>query len=191
MTSTSKKNIHLYLEANPNPHSLKFVANFMLTKEGEIYDFSQKENLEKSPIAQELFQYPFVKNVFCMNNFITVNKEESYEWTEIQTILKECIYKYLESEQPIILEKNITSDATVHSTDTDIEIKIKNILDEYVKPAVEMDGGAIVFQNFTDGVLKLSLHGACKGCPSSTITLKSGIENLLKKMIPEVKEVTC
>mgnify|MGYP003351605005 FL=1 len=128
------------------------------------------------------FMYPFVERVFYMSNFITVTKKTDVEWLEIQNTLKDHIKNFLESGR-LILEKK----APVFEAAEDDETikKIKSILDEYIRPAVEQDGGAISFYSFEDGVVKVLLQGSCSGCPSSTITLKSGIENLFLRMMPD------
>lgn len=187
--AADSRRIHLYLEANPNPNSLKFVANLMLTPEGESYDFPDVASAQDAPLAQELFAYPYVRRVFYMSNFITVTKSEEIEWLEVQNELKQHIQAYLEAEKPLLVNEYWEQGSAVDENDSETVKKIKGILDEYIRPAVEQDGGAISFHSFQDGVVKVLLQGSCSGCPSSTVTLKSGIENLLKTMLPEVKEV--
>ena len=183
MLQAAPKNIHIYLESNPNPNSLKFVVNEMLIPDGMSFDFPDLQSAANAPLAQELFQYPFVDRVFYMSNFITVTKKEDVEWLEIQGTLKEHIKKFLESGKHII---EVTEDEAVASdTDSETVKKIKTILDEYIRPAVEQDGGAITFYSFKDGIVKVRLQGSCSGCPSSTVTLKAGIENLFKRMMPD------
>jgi len=186
-----KRNVNIYMEANPNPNSLKFVANYMLVKEGVSYDFPDAESAERAPLANELFKFDFVDRVFYMSNFVTVTKTEDVEWVEVQDKIRKFIIEYLQEEKPLLLdeEEEDTTNEKDANQFSDIESKIMGVLDEYVKPAVEMDGGAIQFHSFDNGVVTLLLQGACSGCPSSTITLKSGIENLLKRMVPEVEEV--
>lgn len=188
-TNQVNKNIpvSLYLEANPNPNSLKFVANFMLVPEGMTYDFPDKESAIEAPLAQELLDYEYVDRVFYMSNFVTVTKKEGYEWIEIRDEIKGHIQKYLESGKPVV--NPVAVEETFDENDSETVKKIKGILDEYIKPAVEQDGGAIAFHSFHDGVVKVLLQGSCSGCPSSTVTLKAGIENLLKRMLPEVQSV--
>jgi len=186
--------VSLYLETNPNPNSLKFVANSMLVKEGESYDFPDVKSAENAPLAEELFKYPYVKRVFYMSNFVTVTKADDVDWLEVQDELKQHIKSYLEQEKPLLTadyEKATQGQSqSIESTQgPEIEQKIVSILEEYVKPAVEQDGGAISFESFDDGVVTVLLQGSCSGCPSSTLTLKSGIENLLKRMLPEVESV--
>lgn len=188
------KILNIYIESNPNPNSLKFVVDFMLVPPGESFDFPDKESAKNAPLANELFNFPFVKRVFYMSNFVTVTKIEDVSWDDIKNELKEYIKEYLLAEKPLLthefIEEQATSTETVSSEgNTDIDERIKSVLDEYIKPAVEMDGGAIQFHSFNEGVVKLLLQGSCSGCPSSTLTLKAGIENLLKSMIPEVKTV--
>lgn len=178
---------NIYLEESPNPNSLKFVVNYMLVTEGEIYDYPDVASAAASPLAQALFKFDYVKRVFIMNNFVTITKEEEVEWYTIKEGLKHFIHNYLESKEPVVRE-NQSSEVNTEE-DSEISLRIRTLLDEYVKPAVEQDGGAIEFHSFEDGVVKVLLQGSCSGCPSSMITLKSGIENLLKSMIPEVTSV--
>jgi Fe-S cluster biogenesis protein NfuA len=183
MLQTAPKDIHIYLESNPNPNSLKFVVNEMLVPEGLSYDFPDVESTGSAPLAKELFAYPFVDRVFYMSNFVTVTKKESVEWIEVQHILKDHIRKFLESGR-FIIEVNETGEQT-DQEETETVRKIRTILEEYIRPAVEQDGGAITFHSFREGILKVRLQGSCSGCPSSMITLKAGIENLFKRMMPE------
>ena len=187
--TASQRRVHLYLEANPNPNSLKFVTNLVLVPEGESYDFPDAESARHAPLAQELFALPHVERVFYMSNFITVTKSESVDWMEIQGDLKQHIQDYLEAEKPLIASEHWEQGNVIDENDSETVKKIKGILDEYIRPAVEQDGGAISFHSFEDGVVKVQLQGSCSGCPSATVTLKAGIENLLKTMLPEVKEV--
>jgi Fe-S cluster biogenesis protein NfuA len=188
MLEVAPRKIHLYLESNPNPNSLKFVANDMLVPEGMSFDFPDAVSAQEAPLAKELFEYPFVDRVFYMSNFITVTKNESVDWLEIQDTIKKHILTFLESGK-LILDKK-APDVEESEFDSETVIKIKTILDEYIRPAVEQDGGAITFHSFKDGVVRVNLQGSCSGCPSSTITLKAGIENLFQRMMPdEVKAV--
>jgi len=188
MLKAQARPVHLYMEANPNPNSLKFVANFMLVEDGLSFDFPNAESAENSPLAQELFNFSAVERVFIASNFVTVTKSEEVEWPEIQTIIRDHIKQYLEAgKMPV--QASFDKDPLFDENDSEIVKKIKGILDEYIRPAVEQDGGAIVFHSFKDGVVKVLLQGACSGCPSSTVTLKAGIQNLLTRMLPAVKEV--
>lgn len=183
MLQTAPKNIHVYLESNPNPNSLKFVINEMLVPDGLSFDFPTMESAVNAPLAKELFSYPFVDRVFYMSNFITVTKKEDVEWLEIQGTLKEHIKNFLESGRFIIEVDESDHEPVAEETET-IK-KIKTILEEYIRPAVEQDGGAITFHSFHDGIVKVRLQGSCSGCPSSMVTLKAGIENLFKRMMPD------
>ncbi len=187
MDNDNKRFTTIYLESNPNPNSLKFVANYMLLPEGENRDYPSIESTSNAPLAQQLFLFPYVRRVFYMSNFITVTKDEKVEWSDIQNELKKFITDYLAEGKPLLLHEENKKDDS--SSASEIENKIKQILEEYVKPAVEQDGGAIAFDSFEDGKVKVLLQGSCSGCPSSTLTLKAGIENLLKRMVPEVQEV--
>jgi Fe-S cluster biogenesis protein NfuA len=188
MLQAQARPVHLYMEANPNPNSLKFVANFMLVEEGLSYDFPDATSAESSQLAKELFNFAAVQRVFIASNFVTITKSEEVEWAEVQTIFRDHIRQYLESGKKVV-QVVVTKDPLFDADDSEIVKKIKGILDEYIRPAVEQDGGAIVFHSFADGVVKVLLQGSCSGCPSSTVTLKAGIQNLLTRMLPEVKEV--
>ncbi len=183
MLTATPKRINIYLESNPNPNSLKFVVNEMLVPEGMSFDFPDAVSAQEAPLAQELFEYPFVDRVFYMSNFITVTKKEGIEWLEIQDKLKKHIQSFLEAGKLILDVKAPEVEASEYDTET--VIKIKTILDEYIRPAVEQDGGAITFHSFQEGIVRVNLQGSCSGCPSSTVTLKAGIENLFKRMMPE------
>lgn len=184
MIQTAPKPISIYLESNPNPNSLKFVVNEMLVPEGMSFDFPDPESAKDAPLAQELFMYPFVDRVFYMSNFVTVTKKGDVEWIEVQSIIRDHIQKFLESGKLILDQKEEPALAAEEETDTIRQIK--SILDEYIRPAVEQDGGAITYHSFKDGIVTVRLQGSCSGCPSSTVTLKAGIENLFTRMMPDV-----
>lgn len=176
-------NINVYTEGTPNPATMKFLVNKLLIN-GSV-DFATKESAEHSPFAKELFKFNFVNGVFFASNFVTITKTEEADWADIEPILKEFVKGAVESELHI---KEETNEAP-NFEGSEAEIKIQQILHDYVRPAVEQDGGAISYKSFQDGVVTVELRGSCSGCPSSTITLKAGIENLLKRMVPEVTEV--
>lgn len=188
MLQTQKRPVHIYMEANPNPNSLKFVVNFMLIDEGISFDYPDQASTENSPLAHELFNFSAVERVFITSNFVTVTKKSTIEWPEIQDFIREHIKKYLESGKAAV-QISFEKDPLFDENDSETVKKIKGILDEYIRPAVEQDGGAIVFHSFHDGIVKVLLQGSCSGCPSSTVTLKAGIQNLLTRMVPEVSEV--
>ena len=186
-----KKATTVYAESTPNPAAMKFVANRFLLEEGSV-DYVNAEEAKNCPLAEQLFAFDGVHSVFVAANFVTVNKKPKYEWDDLIPILREFIRTFLESGEKIFtgpqwqkadetMEKSITTGM--------VESRIVELLDEYVKPAVEGDGGAIHFKSFEDGKLTVILKGACSGCPSSLVTLKAGIERLLKQFIPEVQEV--
>jgi Fe-S cluster biogenesis protein NfuA len=193
MSTQTKQPVTIYLEANPNPNSLKFATNQMLVPEGDSFDFPSKADTENAPLANILFDLPFIDRVFYMSNFITVTKKAEFDWLEIRDEISAVIKGFLESGKRVIDLKPADLVETPNTSENaEIEEQIKNILEEYIKPAVEQDGGAISFHSYEKESqrVKLLLQGACSGCPSSTITLKAGIENLLKRMLPnDVKEV--
>jgi len=194
----TKSPVMLYTEQTPNPESLKFVTNRMLYR--GTADFREEELAKEwSPLATALFELPFVKGVYICNNFVTVTKEVNYAWEDIMLKLKEFIKNYVENGGEIIKDGFDEAMAKVEEergagyeyTEDEAEMvkKIKELIDTYVKPAVEMDGGNIEFKSWEAGTVTLIMQGACSGCPSSTVTLKAGIEGMLKRMVPEVKEV--
>ncbi len=199
MDNTSTKSpVMLYTEQTPNPESLKFVTNHMLYK--GTADFREEEVAKEwSPVATALFELPYVRGVYVCNNFITITKEFNYAWEDIMLKLKEFIKNYIESGQGIVLEgfaeamEKIEAErgASYEYSEDDAAIvkKLKELIDTYVKPAVEMDGGNIEFKSWKEGVVTVIMQGSCSGCPSSTVTLKAGIEGMLQRMVPEVKEV--
>ena len=188
-TTQEPRVVTIYTESNPNPNSLKFVVNFMLIPEGISRDFPNADSTSEAPLAKSLFEkFSFIDRVFYMSNFVTVTKNEETEWFEVKNDIQHFIKTYLEENKSVLTE-NIAKTIDEELTGDDSEAKIKGVLEEYIRPAVEMDGGAIGFVSFIEGVVTVSLQGSCSGCPSSTITLKSGIENLLKRMVPEVTEV--
>ena len=194
MIKTGSAIISIYTEMTPNPETMKFVANKLLYP-GKSIDFPDEASAAPSPLAQELFTFPFIKSVFIASNFITLTKtNETNDWQDVIPTIKQFLKEYLEDGKVVVNEEAVASMKTessnaVSEDDDDVVKRIKELLENYVKPAVEMDGGAIQFKSYNDGVVNLMLQGSCSGCPSSMITLKSGIEGMMKRMIPEVKEV--
>ncbi len=191
--ATAQHIISLYTEMTPNPESLKFVLNKMLHP-GRSVDFQEGDDPSSSPLAEALFQeFAFIKGVFIMNNFVTIRKDTEQDWYEIKRPIGEFIKAWVTEDKPIVNEAPEPAAPSTEgagiSDDDSVEDRIRKMLDQYVKPAVEMDGGAIQFKDFQDGRVTVMLQGACSGCPSSTVTLKAGIEGLLKRMVPEVQEV--
>ena len=163
---------------------MKFLVNKLLIN-GSV-DFPNKEAAQDSPFALELFKFNFVNGVFFASNFVTITKTEDAEWDDIEALLKEFVKGAVESELAV---KPVEHSEDVVFEGNDVEIKIQQVLHDYVRPAVEQDGGAIAYKSFDNGTVTVELRGSCSGCPSSTITLKAGIEGLLKRMVPEVEEV--
>ena len=191
----------IYAESTPNPEVMKFVSNRMLADKS--LEFLNSSEAKKIPMIQKIFSLPFVESIFLSSNFISIKKTSNLEWGEIILELRNFITKVLNEDDiqnyteniEIEKEKKTSNKEEVISekknvTYTEIEQDIIGLLNEYIRPAVEGDGGAIEFDSFSDGIVKVILKGACSGCPSSTATLKHGIESLLKqKLGEEIKEV--
>jgi Fe-S cluster biogenesis protein NfuA len=194
MIKTGNPVISIYTEMTPNPETMKFVANKLLYP-GKSIDFPDQASAKASPLAEELFSFPFIKAVFIASNFVTLTKTaDAEDWQDMIPTVKQFLKDYLEEGKMVVNEDEVAkrkaeSSNTVTADDDDVVKRIKELLENYVKPAVEMDGGAIQFRSFEDGKVNLMLQGSCSGCPSSMITLKAGIEGMMKRMIPEVKEV--
>ena len=195
MIKTGNPVISIYTEMTPNPETMKFVANKLLYP-GKSIDFQDETFAGPSPLAKELFSFPFIKSVFIASNFVTLTKTtDTDDWQDVIPTVKQFLKEYLENGGTVVNEDDIETQKqqnagnTVQADDDDVVKRIKELLENYVKPAVEMDGGAIQFKSYEDGKVNLMLQGSCSGCPSSMITLKAGIEGMMKRMIPEVQEV--
>jgi Fe-S cluster biogenesis protein NfuA len=194
MIKTGNPIISIYTEMTPNPETMKFVANKLLYP-GKSADFPDVESATPSPLATELFGFPFIKAVFIASNFVTLTKTADADWNDMIPSIREFLKDYLEEGKAVINEEEMAQRRTQQSSnevsadDDDVVKRIKELLDNYVRPAVEMDGGAIQFKSYSEGTVSLAMQGSCSGCPSSMITLKAGIEGMMKRMIPEVKEV--
>ena len=185
-----KQPITVYGETTPNPSALKFVVSRMLTR--TAIEFKNIDQTAASPLAKELFKFPYVKEIFIDENYISVTKYDVNNWDEITLELRSFIKQFIENGGTV-LDENFVQETLVEETKKTEEFdnldvtsqKIINILEEYVKPAVAADGGNIAFESFDEEnkIVKVILQGACSGCPSSTFTLKSGIEGLLKSML--------
>ena len=191
-----KQPITVYAEVTPNPAVMKFVSNKKIVP--TTYEFKNIDEAKDSPLAIELFHLPFVKEVFMDENYVSVTKYEVADWEEINMQLREFIRDYLADGKDVVTAEAIQkSKETVEQKTTgtdydDTSLQIIDILEEYVKPAVAGDGGNILFQSYEEesGTVSVILQGACSGCPSSTFTLKNGIETMLKNMMGEkIKEV--
>jgi Fe-S cluster biogenesis protein NfuA len=188
----------LYAESTPNPTTMKFVANRVLLEQG-LAEYTGMDEAKGSPLAMKLFGFPFVTGVFIQSNFITVMKSDMVPWEDVVMELREFIRDFLNTGVPVVKElaegtfqtEEQLATTAVHSTPTtDLEQQIVAILDAEIAPAVAQDGGNITFKSFENGVVNVVLRGACSGCPSSTVTLKNGIENLLKTRLPgEITQV--
>lgn len=187
---TQKQPITVYGETTPNPAALKFVVSRMLTK--SAVEFKNIDETAASPLAKELFKFPYVKEVFIDENYISVTKYEINDWQEITLEVRTFIKQFIENGGTVLDESLLVAIAEQETVKTqnfdNLDVtsqQIINILEEYVKPAVQADGGNIAFESYdeTTKTAKVILQGACSGCPSSTFTLKSGIENMLKSML--------
>lgn len=191
-TTVKKVPVTVYAESTPNPAVIKFVANKKLVT--STYEFTSIDEAKLSPLATELFHFPFIKSVFMEDNYISVTKYDMADWNDITTEVREFIRTFIENGKeivaanaPQILNKTTEELDKSYEALDDISKEIINILEEYVKPAVASDGGNIQFESYNpeSKVVKVILQGACSGCPSSTYTLKSGIENMLKEMLKD------
>jgi NFU1 iron-sulfur cluster scaffold homolog, mitochondrial len=189
---SKKSAVTVYGETTPNPGTLKFVVNKMVTK--TAIEFKNIDETKASPLAKELFTFPYVKELFIDENYISISKYDSYEWNDISVELRSFIKLYIENGGPILdetqleLQPKVEKQKIEHFDQLDVTSQqIINILEEYVKPAVAADGGNILFDSYDESEkrVKVILQGACNGCPSSTFTLKNGIENMLKDMLKD------
>ena len=190
--SEKKIAVNVYAENTPNAAAMKFVSDYALLDKDYNLEFNSiEEAMNVSPLATELFKFPFVKSVHIKPFFITVLKNDTANWEDISNHLREMIRDFIKMEIPALVatedlpskeKKNIE---ILPETDDEISKKIVEILDQYVKPAVESDGGTIQFRSFREGVVKVGLGGSCNGCPSTTSTLKGGVERLLTQMLPD------
>ena len=192
-----------YAEETPNPSSVKFVANRLLLVSGASADYQNASEAKDAPLVLQLFNFPFVKGVFVAANFVSVTKHDHVEWEEIRDELRVFLTKYMNDGKSVIdklPQKEVAKDNTFQdkvsvntqhaAPSNEIENKIIEVLEQYIRPAVEQDGGLITFKELKDGIVTVQMRGSCSGCPSSTMTLKAGIEALLKRLLPDhVKEV--
>ncbi|QIL75860.1 NifU family protein [Hymenobacter sp. HDW8] len=190
--------VSIYAEASPNPESMKFVLNTQFLSEGVSVDYPNLEAAINSPLAQELFNFDYVGRVFIAANFVTITKTTDHQWAHLIPELRSFLKSYVEAGGPVFLvdpaaeqkaAQEVAANGSHSEQDQQTSQKIIDLLENYVRPAVEQDGGNITFKSYQDGIVTVNLQGSCSGCPSATVTLKSGIENLLKRMVPEVKEV--
>jgi Fe-S cluster biogenesis protein NfuA len=190
--------VTIYAELTPNPSTMKFVANKYLLPSGESANFNiKKDTIGFSPLAEELFNLPFVDGIFIASNFVTVTKTDNVSWDFITMQLREFIREWISDGKEILLKSQENEEPSIPEVDisklefeeSDLDHKIAALLDQYVRPAVANDGGAIDYLGYKEGKVTVLMKGSCAGCPSSTATLKGGIETLLKQHLPEVQEV--
>ncbi|OUV72714.1 MAG: hypothetical protein CBC83_05920 [Flavobacteriales bacterium TMED123] len=186
-------NYSIYAESTPNPAVMKFVANKILLNEN--LEILSAEEAKHIPLAAAIFNFPFVKGLFLSGNFIAITKNESVKWEDIAMQIRSFISDFLNEKGIDIDEKEIVKKVKNESiieeqTFSDLETKVADVLEEYIQPAVESDGGFISLRAVENGIVSVVLKGACSGCPSSSLTLKQGIESLLKQKFPDqIKEV--
>jgi len=174
-------------EATPNPATVKFIPGEVVLERGTA-EFTSVEESGNSPLAQRLFGLQGVSGIFLGSDFVSVSKADDTDWSMLKPMVLAALMEHFSLGQPVLLEEAV-SDDNGGGEDSEIVVQIKQLIEERVRPAVMMDGGDIVFERFDDGIVYLKMQGACSGCPSSTVTLKSGIENMLKHYVPEVLEV--
>jgi NFU1 iron-sulfur cluster scaffold homolog, mitochondrial len=183
----------VYAEATPNPEVMKFVANRMIIEPMKQVEYLNVADTDGSPLAQELFKGGYVKSLFFTNNFVSITRTQNVDWSQIVSAVREFLQDYLTKDLPVIEvypEPKVAENQGAAALQPDSpEEAITQILEEYIRPAVEQDGGAITFRSFENGVVTVALQGSCSGCPSSKVTLKAGIETMLKRMVPGVEEV--
>jgi len=178
-------------EETPNPATIKFLPGKPVLGEKGAIDFRSAEDAATSPLASRLFEVEGIEGIFLGSNFISVSKADDADWFQLKPSVLGIIMEHYSSGQPVLAEAGSETLAADSATEDDDEIsaQIRELIETRVRPAVAQDGGDIVFRNFEDGIVYLHMRGACAGCPSSTMTLKAGIENMLRHYIPEVQEV--
>ena len=175
-------------EQTPNPATLKFLPGRVVLESG-TRDFPAIETAQASPLAEELFRIQGVAGVFLGSDFITVTKDDRFDWPVLKPMILAAIMDHFTAGRPMVVSADSEASTENAEPDDDVVVQIKELIETRVRPAVAQDGGDIVFKGFEDGVVLLALKGSCAGCPSSIATLKSGIENMLKHYVPEVREV--
>ncbi len=179
----------IQIETTPNPSVLKFLPGQDVSPAGN-HEYTNSDEAAASPLALRLFGVPNVQNVFFGADFVSVTKDENIEWAQLKPLVLGAIMDHYQSGAPVISEAaDVASHAAHDEADDEVVSQIKSLLDTRIRPAVAQDGGDIVFHGFNKGIVYLHMRGACAGCPSSTMTLKMGIENLLRHYVPEVVEV--
>lgn len=191
---------NIYAESTPNPATMKFVSNRYLIVDGQVYEYNLEDDASNSPLAEKLLNFPFISKVFMASNFVAITKTDIIEWQDVIHQIRDFLADFFNNGGTVVKVSSLEEESETESTSSvqtpkresleGIDAKIADILDEYIRPAVESDGGAIHFHSYQEGKVSVVLKGACSGCPSSTMTLKAGIENMLKEMLPgQIKEV--
>jgi Fe-S cluster biogenesis protein NfuA len=175
-------------ETTPNPATLKFLPGRAVMETGTAH-FTAAAEAGRSPLAEGLFAVPGVEGVFLGTDFVTVTKADDRDWQVIKPAILGVIMEHFTAGKPVVLSEGAAAAESFEEADAEIVVQIKELLDTRVRPAVAQDGGDIVFRGFDKGIVYLHMQGSCSGCPSSTATLKMGIENMLKHYVPEVTEV--
>lgn len=187
-----KNTMFIQIEETPNPHTLKFLPGFAIMPQGQSASFQNKDDCGMSKLAKELLEINGVERVFYGSDFISITKSKEIGWHELKALVVATVVDYTTAgmaiiESPIEKENKVSQDFSLE--EQEIVRQIIEVIDEKVRPAVAQDGGDIVFHSYKDGVVYVTMHGACAGCPSSTLTLKEGIENMLQYYVPEVTRV--
>ncbi len=186
----AKKHVQLSASPTPNPNAVKFLPNMHFFESGTVEFQKESEKLAESPLAEKLFAIEGIQIVMVGFNFISVTKDQTSEWETLLEQIRDVIVNHLENDETVINLSYVEKiKAEKNESSSEIEVKIREILDDEIRPAIAMDGGDVELKSFQDGIVTLHLQGACSTCPSSTMTLKMGIENRLKSEIPEVVEV--
>jgi Fe-S cluster biogenesis protein NfuA len=175
-------------EETPNPATMKFLPGRDVMGSGTL-DVTSAAEAAQSPLAESLFKIDGVRGVFLGSDFVTVTKDESKNWSVLKPMILTAIMEHFTANKPILVETNGQAATANASDENPIIIKIRELLDHKIRPAVAQDGGDITFQSYDDGIVYLNLKGSCAGCPSSSMTLKAGVENMLRHYVPEVREV--
>mmetsp|Transcript_26929 Transcript_26929/g.37942 ORF Transcript_26929/g.37942 Transcript_26929/m.37942 type:complete len:282 (-) Transcript_26929:45-890(-) len=189
-----KRNLFIQTQNTPNPESLKFIPGLVVLEKDEngvvnTMNFPSAKSAHSSPLAKALFKVEGVKGVFFGSDFITVTKDSGVDWATLKPTIYSAIMSFFDSGQPVVTNEPAPQDTAITPEDDEVVAMIKEIIETRVRPAVQEDGGDIVYKGFVDGVVFLKMQGSCSGCPSSAVTLKSGIEKMLMHWIPEVNGV--
>lgn len=179
------QNVEVAAQVTPNPNSLQFMVNRQMVEKGS-FNFTDKTATKDSKLAAALFEFDGIAGVLIGTGFLTITKTDKAQWPPMVPQIVECIKTFLSGSEPAV-EPGAEQEAFAEGTE--IEQKIRKLLDDEIRPAVARDGGDVVFHSYDEGVVKLHLQGACSSCPSATMTLKMGIENRLKQVVPEIREV--